>query len=180
MISLKQFILPDSVKRFLQKHRNLFIMALVGLLFLIVPMPDKEHAKVTEKAELSFSVDEMEQKIEKMLKKSEGVGRVELILTLKSSAEQIYAEEARASHERQESENLVDYHEDNDKKPSVISRASGEEVPVLVKQIFPEYLGATVVCDGADNASVRRQISDAVSALTGITADKIAILKMKH
>ncbi len=180
MFSLKQFMLPDSVKHFLLKHRYLFVLAFVGLLFLIVPTPEKENTKVVEQTELLFSVDEMESKIEKMLTKSEGVGRVELLLTLKSSSEQIYAEEARVSHERQESGNTVDYHEDNDKKPSVISRASGEEVPVLIKQIYPEFLGATVVCDGADNASVRRLISDAIYALTGITADKIAILKMKQ
>lgn len=39
------------------------------------------------------------------------------------------------------------------------------------------YVGAVVVCEGAGSASVRLQLTQAVSALTGLTSDKIAIVK---
>ncbi|MBE6915041.1 MAG: hypothetical protein E7471_00180 [Ruminococcaceae bacterium] len=173
-------VIPESVKLIFQKYRYFFIVILIGLLFLIVPTSDGENTKESDRTELEFSVESLQNKIEKMLAKSEGVGRVELLLTLKSGVEQIYAEDARVTRDRQESEEQFDYHEDSDKKPSIISGDTGAETPVLVKQIYPEFLGATVVCDGAENATVRRLITDAIGALTGITADKIAILKMKQ
>lgn len=173
-------MIPESVKLIFQKYRYFFIAILIGLLFLIVPTSDQENAQKSERTELEFSVDSLQNKIEKMLSKSEGVGRVELLLTLKSGVEQIYAEDIRVTRDHQEGDEQFDYHEDSDKKPSIISGDSGTECPVLVKQIYPEFLGATVVCDGAENASIRQLITDAVGALTGITADKIAILKMKQ
>ena len=173
-------MMPESVKYVFQKYRYFFIVILIGLLFLILPVSNKENTERSEQIELEFSVESLQNKIEKMLSKSEGVGRVQLLLSLKSGVEQVYAEDIRVSRERQEDDEQFGYHEDSDKKPSVISGDSGAESPVLVKQIYPEFLGATVVCDGAENASVRQLITDAVCALTGITADKIAILKMKQ
>ena len=40
--------------------------------------------------------------------------------------------------------------------------------------------GAAVVCQGADNASVRLNITDAMRCYTGLGADKIAIFKMNE
>ena len=40
-------------------------------------------------------------------------------------------------------------------------------------------MGAIVVCQGGDNATVRLAIIEAVSNVTGLGADKISVLKMK-
>ena len=40
--------------------------------------------------------------------------------------------------------------------------------------------GAAVVCQGADNVSVRLNITDAMRCYTGLGADKIAIFKMNE
>ena len=50
----------------------------------------------------------------------------------------------------------------------------------LIKQVNPQkYLGAIVVCQGADSPSVRLAITQAVSRIIGLSADKICVLKMK-
>ena len=50
----------------------------------------------------------------------------------------------------------------------------------LVRQVKPPvYRGAVVVCKGADTASVRLAVVEAVSSLTGLGADQISVLKMK-
>ena len=52
--------------------------------------------------------------------------------------------------------------------------------PGLVRQVNPpEYLGAVVLCQGADNPSVKLSIVEAVSKATGLTTDRITVLKMK-
>ena len=55
---------------------------------------------------------------------------------------------------------------------------SGKE-PVVQTTLAPQYQGALVVCDGADSASVRLAIIQAVSSLTGLGSNKIAVVKMK-
>ena len=50
----------------------------------------------------------------------------------------------------------------------------------LVQQVNPPtYLGAVIVCQGADSASVRLAIVEAVGSVTGLSTDKITVLKMK-
>ena len=39
------------------------------------------------------------------------------------------------------------------------------------------WTGAAVVCEGADSAAVRLELTRAVAALTGLPTDKIAIMK---
>lgn len=41
------------------------------------------------------------------------------------------------------------------------------------------WAGAVVVCEGAGSAAVRLQLTQAITALTGLPSDKIAIMKGK-
>ena len=50
----------------------------------------------------------------------------------------------------------------------------------LVRQIIPPvYQGAVILCQGADSAQVRLSILQAVASATGLSTDKITVLKMK-
>ena len=49
----------------------------------------------------------------------------------------------------------------------------------LVK-MYPVYQGAVVVCQGAGNSQVRLTVIDAVSVLTGLSSDKISVVKWKN
>ena len=52
----------------------------------------------------------------------------------------------------------------------------GEEV-VVTKSIYPVYRGALVVCDGGDEARVKLAVTEAVTALTGLSADRVTVAK---
>ena len=50
----------------------------------------------------------------------------------------------------------------------------------MITQVIPaSYMGAIVVCQGGDRPSVKLAIVKAVSDVTGLTSDKISVLKMK-
>ena len=50
----------------------------------------------------------------------------------------------------------------------------------VIQQINPvKYLGAIKLCQGADHADVKLQITQAVSRATGLGTDRISVLKMK-
>ena len=50
----------------------------------------------------------------------------------------------------------------------------------LVQQILPPtYQGAVILCQGADSAAVRLALIEAVSNATGLSSDRISVLKMK-
>ena len=57
-----------------------------------------------------------------------------------------------------------------------VGGAGGEDV-VVTQERYPQYRGALVVCDGGGVDAVRLQVIEAVSALTGLGADRIAVVK---
>ena len=59
------------------------------------------------------------------------------------------------------------------------SQSGGVQTPVELQEVGPVYRGALVVAAGADDPQLRLSLSQAVSALTGLGADKITICKGK-
>jgi len=58
----------------------------------------------------------------------------------------------------------------------LVDGGSGEET-VVTKQVYPLYRGALVVCQGGDRAEVQLAVIQAVSVLTGLSSDRIAVAK---
>ena len=56
---------------------------------------------------------------------------------------------------------------------------SGYQETVTIQEVYPRYQGALLVCPGGDDPSIRLQLTQAMSALTGLGADKISISKGK-
>ena len=63
-----------------------------------------------------------------------------------------------------------------DEETVLVDGDSGEE-PVVIKQVYPMYRGALVVCQGGDRAEVQLAVIQAVSVLTGLSSDRIAVVK---
>lgn len=129
-----------------------------------------EKEAVGEKEEsAAFDLEELEERMESVLSKIDGAGKVTLILTVKSGTERIYAEDL---------EYIEDSEAYEEKRTTVlISAGSGTEQTAVVKQIYPEFRGALVVCDGGDDPKVKLLITQAVSALTGLGTDKITVCR---
>ena len=60
---------------------------------------------------------------------------------------------------------------------TVVLSGSGGDAPVVVKNVSPTYRGALVVCQGGGSAEVRLAVTQAVAALTGLSADRITVVK---
>ena len=57
------------------------------------------------------------------------------------------------------------------------SDLSGQQDVVPLQTVAPEFRGALVVCPGGGNAQVRLKLIEAVSALTGLGSDRIAVVR---
>ena len=103
----------------------------------------------------------------------DGVGRVKVMLTLRSGETLELAEDSSASQGsggdvRQERQVLT------------VNRGSGKQEVVVTQRMYPVYQGAVVVCQGAGDSRVRLTVVDAVSVLTGLSSDKISVVKWKN
>ena len=75
---------------------------------------------------------------------------------------------------------VYQYDETASGKTTVIITDEERAESGLVQQVIPQkYRGAIVVCQGADSASVRLSVIEAVAKVTGLGTDRISVLKMK-
>lgn len=161
------------MKKIHLKKDQLLIGLLTGVLLLIIVWPtggDKNQTEeipmpeeLPETSPSDIYTKEMEQRLEELLSQVEGVGRVSVMVTWKSSSEKVVEKDVEESLE-----NTV-YREAED----------GSRTPYVVKEIKPVAEGVLVVAEGGGNGVVARQILEAVQALFPLDAHKIKIMKME-
>jgi len=160
----KMPLLTAKVFKAAVKYKYVLLVLAIGLILILLPTGDKDEPTAAEtRAEAlaapEFSLSEQEERLRAVLSDIAGVGEVSVLLSLKSTSRRVLAESGDEA--------------------LVVSQGSGTQSAVDISYTYPEYLGAAVVCSGADNAAVRLTVVNAVKAFTGLTADKISVIKMK-
>lgn len=159
--------LPALIK----KYRYPILVLAIGLVLLAWPQRgDADDLQQVETVATEEKVD-MSQQLKNILAQIEGVGRVEVLLTVKTGETTVYQSDEDIS--TSESSSTI-------RTETVIITGSDRQQQALVSQILsPEYLGAVIVCQGAGDAKVCLAVVEAVSKATGLGTDKITVLKMK-
>ena len=156
------------------KYKYVFLVLAVGIFLLILPERTQQEEMTITAAQATasnFDLNQMERELECALSQIDGAGDVTVVLTLRSSSRRILAQDTQTDQRETSME--------TDKSTVVISRGSGVQDAVLLQEIYPSFQGAFVVCPGGDDPVIRLKLSEAVSALTGLTLDKISICKGK-
>ena len=65
------------------------------------------------------------------------------------------------------------------KKDIVFSESSGKKEPVTQKTVMPTIQGAIITAQGANDATVKTNIINAIGAVTGLSIDKIQVFEME-
>ena len=165
--------LPQKAAELFQKYKYVLLVIAAGIVLLLLPLGGEENPTLggtesqTENGEETFRVEEMERRLEEALSRVDGAGEVTVVLTVKSGTRQILAQDSSRSGEASSTSTVV------------VSTGSGTEDAVVLQQVYPQYQGALVVCPGGGDPAVCLKLVDAVSALTGLGADKISICKSK-
>lgn len=172
----------------LKKKENLFVLILVGVLLMVISLPVSKEKNTLEETivespkEETGQVEQLEQRLEKILGKVEGVGKVQVMITLKSNGEKQVEKDTESTEnttEETDSQGGERKTTDYSKKESTVfvEGENGESEPYVIKETEPEIEGVLVIADGGDKPSVAKNISEAVLALFPIDAHKIKVMK---
>lgn len=134
--------------------------------------------------EMSNYEGNLEKRLESLLYSMEGVGEVEVMITLSTLGEKVLEKDipvrrnvVTESDSQGGSRNTNDM--DSQEQTVYITDSEGNKLPYVKKEITPVVEGVTVVCQGAGSAYVQKNISEAIQALFSIEAHKIKVVKMK-
>lgn len=164
----------ERITELFRRYKYALLVVAAGIVMMMLPtMTASEGQEPQQQSirEVEFETEELEGRLEEALAQMDGVGQVQVLLTLRSGPGQVLAQDTKQSVREEQSE--------SSRSVVVISRGSGNQEPVVIQQLSPQFQGALVVCSGGDDPAVRLQVVEAVAALTGLGADKISVSKGK-
>lgn len=159
----------EKVRLWIKEYRYVILVLVLGILLMMLPQGKTEEKKddnvlIPEKE----AVETLQGQLEQLLSLVQGAGKVRVLLTEAEGERVIYQTDGE-----QGSQNST-------RADTVIVSDSARAESGLVQQILPpSYMGAIILCQGADSASVRLSLIEAVSNATGLSSDRISVLKMK-
>ena len=155
----------------LKKYKILLLMIAVGVMLLMIPQEEKQSPASPVQEVDNTDTHSVEERLSAILSKMEGAGKATVLLT-EAKGEQIL-------YQTDESESCADSGSDRRTETVLVTDSGKRETGLVRQKLPPVYLGAVVLCQGGDRADVRLRIVEAVMSATGLTSDKITVLKMK-
>jgi stage III sporulation protein AG len=201
-----KFKLPFSLEALKKIDKtHLLIAALVGVLLIVIVIPvtepidssseqEKDPNQETDPAYYNTSSNEtntekeayqtaLEKKLKDILQSMAGVGRVEVMITLKDMGEAVVEKDFTRSEEQTsetgpegvERENQIT----NTQEATVYDESNGSgSTPFVSREVNPQVEGVVVVAEGGQNSVIVKNISDAVLALFAVEPHKIKVVKL--
>lgn len=157
------------------RYKYAVLVIVLGTALLLIPFgkSGKTQSQTASTAVAEQSVEDTEKKMETILAKIDGVGELHLMLTPQTGTEQRLAQNTDLSYSGDQSAP-----DDFDRSSeTVLASQSGDETPVVTQTLYPTWRGALIVCQGGGNAQVKLAVTQAVAALTGLSSDRITVVK---
>ena len=159
--------LIDKVKTD-RRARFVFILVCSAVLILIIGF--NLFSKKTENADATDEVSEYvnytERKLENLLNKIEGAGKVSVAISVESGMETVLAMTTTVK-------------ETSNGRETVSTPVLVNGKTVVLKEMYPTISGVLIVAEGAANLTVYTKLQQATLSLLNVKASQIEILTMK-
>lgn len=152
------------------KYKYVLVVILAGILLMMIP-ERKVTSQQSVQLETDVAKDNTQDNLAQILALIQGVGKVEVYLSVDQGECTIYQTDSTYSES--------DGKRDSKSQTILVTDSDRNETGLIYQKNPPSYLGAIVVAQGADDPKVKLALVDAVTKVTGLGADKISVLKMK-
>lgn len=177
----------ELLRSLFQKKNWLFFVGLAGICLIFLSdilfggRGDTSGAKgqtVQKNTSISASVQELETRLTEMLESVQGAGKVQVMITLESAGETVYARDEQSDTQTTDGTDGVTDRKESYKSEHIIVDAADGKQPLVETCIEPEVKGVAVVCEGGDDITVIKRITDLVSVVLGLSTNRICVTKM--
>ena len=169
----------EGARKIWNKYKYAALVALIGAGLLLWPglgsgeAAPRPERKEPQSAKGGWDLQTVQTEMENILAAMDGVGQVKVMLTVESDGERQLAQDTELEYSGPTA-SPEDY---SRRSETVLVKGGSGAETVTVRQTYPTYRGALVVCQGGDRAEVRLAVTEAVAALTGLTSDRVTVAK---
>lgn len=161
--------LKTQVSQFFKQYKMAALILAVGLVLMLLPARSTQAESPVQTT--TQTAESPQEQLEAILSQIQGVGKVRVLLTVAQGEQTLYI------FDEDHSDTLDT---ETTRKEAVVITDTNRAQAGLVSQVIPPvYRGAVIVCQGGDLPGVKLAVVEAVCDATGLTADKITVLKMK-
>lgn len=155
----------EAEKFFKNRNNRLLLIIIITGIALMIFCNTGQREKVQVPEAGVIDVEKEEARLESILEKIDGAGEVSVMISYEETAKKNIAYERNRSTSGDETQSY-------DEK-AVISNGG----PLIINEQCPAVKGVLVTAQGAQDPKVKRALTDAVSAVLGVGAHKICVLK---
>ena len=144
------------------------LVAFIGVILVLASTCDAD--KDDDKSEIRVETldpdayaREIEEKVEELCNKIDGVSSTHAVVTLRGGYRAIYAADRQSGSS-------------NSKDQIVVIGSGSNEKPLLIGYENPEIAGIGIVCSGGDDARKREEVISVVSSAFDIPTNKIFVV----
>lgn len=127
--------------------------------------------------------ENIEERLENILSNIKGVGKTQVLLTYSQTSQiiPIYDEDSSSSttEEKDSGGGTRTVNENSTKKEVKYEENNGVKTPITQSIVNPKIEGAIITAQGANDATVKTNIIQAVEVVTGLATYKIQVFEMK-
>ena len=165
----------EGVRKLWDRYKYAILILLVGAGLLLWPGGSGHTAQTgqSEAPPAYTAAETLRKDLEEILGQIQGVGTVRVLLTVDADGQRQLAEDSELSY----SGSTAAPEDYSRSSQTVLVDDGSAEAPVVTRTVYPTYRGALVVCQGGDRADVKLAVTEAVAALTGLSADRITVAK---
>ena len=158
----------EKLKMVLKKNGAVLLVLLLGLALMLWP---QKREKAAPAAPVPARTETLGEQLETLLSQVAGAGETRVLLTEDVGEKTVYqSDENRSTQEGRQEQRT---------ETILVTDASRQQSGLIRQREAPTYRGAIVVCQGGADPQVKLQIVEAVSGATGLSSNRIVVLKMK-
>ena len=152
-----------------KKSLLLIVIGVIGIAMIVFgSTQEKENKNLTEISEKNNEtleyITQIENKIGNITEQITGSSHVRVIVSVASGSEFLYI----SNEEIKENFSSKEY--------VTMRTDDGADLPILLKEIYPEIVGVSVACKGGDSPEVQAKLIRVISTTYGISSNRICIV----
>ncbi len=162
--------IPKKSITILKKNKVWILLIAVGLLFigLSTLQGGEKEAVQSDQDFCNNYVNELEKKLEEIVCDVAEIKECNIMITLKSGIEYIYATDTDSQDGEQNSQ--------NEEKITVVTDKQTGEKAVVITEVYPQVNGVSIICHAPNTASLTLAIKNAAATALGIDQSKVCVI----